>query len=223
MLIYGAGGHAKVIISLLKDLGIEITAIFDDDPLKKSISNLNILGCYDRYIHQDQPIILAIGENLTRRRLAKMVGHPFANAFHNSCLIDSAVQFGLGNVVMHRAVIQVDSNIGNHCIINTGALIDHDCRIADFVHIGPGAVLCGNVMVGACTLIGAGSVVIPNVIIGKNCIIGAGSVVTKNIPDNTTVCGNPARIIKQTHYGKENLAVAAAYERDRNDLHPGSI
>ncbi|MCF0065336.1 acetyltransferase [Dyadobacter chenwenxiniae] len=219
MLIYGAGGHAKVIVSLLRDSGVEVAAIFDDDPVGKVLGNLFISGPYDRNVYEDQQLILAIGDNFIRKKHALQVSHRFANAFHSSSLIERNVPFGLGNVVLHRAVIQTDSIIGNHCIVNTGALVDHECKISDFVHISPGSVLCGNVTVGECTLIGAGSVVVPNVVIGKNCIIGAGSVVTKDIPDGAIARGNPARIIKQTHYGKENLAFASAHGRDGDDVH----
>lgn len=196
MLIYGAGGHAKVVINALKDLGISIDAIFDDDRVKESVIKTPLKQAYKPNLHANQPLIIAIGDNLVRKRLAAVVTHRFANARHFSSLIEDNVVFGFGNVVLHRAVIQAETLIGSHCIVNTGALIDHDCRIADFVHIGPGAILCGNVVVGECTLIGAGSVILPNVNIGKNCIIGAGSVVTKSIPDATIACGNPARIIK---------------------------
>ncbi|MCE7073437.1 acetyltransferase [Dyadobacter sp. CY327] len=222
MLIYGAGGHAKIIISLLRDAGFEIHAIFDDDPVGKTCAGFSVSN-YDPGLQSAQPLILAIGNNMIRKKLAAEVSHGFANAFHPSSLIAPDVQFGYGNAVLHRAVIQTDTNIRNHCIVNTGALIEHECRISDFVHIGPGAVLCGNVTIGECTLIGAGSVVVPNVIIGKNCVIGAGSVVTRNIPDGAIARGNPARIIKQTHYGKENLAVPATYGRDGNELHSTGI
>jgi len=223
MLIYGAGGHAKVIISLLSDIGVQVDAIFDDDTQKQSCTGFSVSNDYDPNLHADQPIILAIGDNFCRQKLATYVSHRSANAFHFSSLTGHNVQIGLGNVVLHRAIIQADTIIGNHCIINTAATIDHDCRIADFVHIGPGCVLCGNVTVGDCTLVGAGSVIVPNIIIGKNCLIGAGSVVTKNIPDGSIARGNPARIIKQTHYGKENLAFATAHGRDGNDLHSAGI
>ena len=50
--------------------------------------------------------------------------------------------------------------------------------------------------------IGKGSVIFSHVIIlgkkiGNNCVVGAGSVVTKDVPDNSIVAGNPARIIKK--------------------------
>ncbi|WP_084439763.1 acetyltransferase [Dyadobacter alkalitolerans] len=223
MVIYGAGGHAKVIISILHDADVEINAVFDDDPVRKTCAGFPVLRAYDPDLYPDQPLIFAIGDNFIRKKLALRVSHCFSNAFHSSCLIDSDVQLGVGNVVLHRSVIQTDTTIGNHCIINTGAIVEHDCKISDFVHIAPGSVLCGNVAVGECTLIGAGSVVVPNVNIGKNCVIASGSVVTKNIPDGAIARGNPARIIKQTHYGKENLAVPATYGRDGNDLHSTGI
>lgn len=45
--------------------------------------------------------------------------------------------------------------------------------------------------------IGAGATVLPGVTIGENSVVGAGAVVTKDVPANTVVAGNPARIIKK--------------------------
>lgn len=53
------------------------------------------------------------------------------------------------------------------------------------------------VSIGDNTFIGFGSHINPGVSIGKNCVVGARSVVTKNIPDNSVVAGNPARVIKR--------------------------
>lgn len=53
----------------------------------------------------------------------------------------------------------------------------------------------GSIVVGDNVMIGANSIILYNIQIGNNVIIAAGSVVTKDIPDNTIVGGNPARII----------------------------
>ncbi len=45
--------------------------------------------------------------------------------------------------------------------------------------------------------IGSGAIILPGITIGENSIVGAGSVVTHDVPDNTIVAGNPARIIKE--------------------------
>ena len=45
--------------------------------------------------------------------------------------------------------------------------------------------------------IGAGAIVLPGVTVGKNSIVAAGAIVTKDIPDNTIVGGNPAKIIRE--------------------------
>jgi acetyltransferase-like isoleucine patch superfamily enzyme len=45
--------------------------------------------------------------------------------------------------------------------------------------------------------IAAGAMVIGGVTVGENAVVAAGSVVTKNVPANTLVGGNPARVIRE--------------------------
>jgi sugar O-acyltransferase (sialic acid O-acetyltransferase NeuD family) len=195
MLIYGAGGHAKVVMAILSACGEAASCIFDDNWHSTGNVGDHIPGAYDPLLMDGERLIVAMGNNLDRRRIAGRVRHLFGNAIHPTALVDSSVQLGWGVVVVHRAVVQAGSRVGNHVIVNTGATVDHDCILGDFAHIGPGAILCGGVRVGECTLIGAGSVVIPQVSIGKECVIGAGAVVINDVPDYSRVAGNPARII----------------------------
>ena len=99
-------------------------------------------------------------------------------------------------MILHRAIIQASTSLGNHVIMNTAAQIDHDGRIEDFTHIGPGAILCGNVTIGEGALIGAGAVILPGRRIGKWAIVGAGSMVTKDVEDGAFVIGIPATKMK---------------------------
>lgn len=51
--------------------------------------------------------------------------------------------------------------------------------------------------IGQRCFIGAHAIVLPGVVIGDECIVGAGAVVTQDIPSNSMVAGNPARIVRQ--------------------------
>jgi sugar O-acyltransferase (sialic acid O-acetyltransferase NeuD family) len=196
MYLYGASGHAKVIIDILRDMGIPVLGAFDKNPALKEIGGIPVLG---PEVEQElgKPVIISIGDNAIRRRVAESLKHAFGKAIHPSAIISPSATIAEGTVVMQGAIIQASANIGKHAIVNTGASIDHDCQIGDYAHISPGAVLSGNVQVGEGTHIGAGAVVIPNLKIGKWCKIGAGTVVIRDIPDGVTAVGNPARIIKE--------------------------
>lgn len=196
MLLYGASGHAKVLVSILRASGQEVSAIFDDDLNKKDLGTIPVIGSYDPNHQPAAPLIIAIGYNVIRRKVAERIQHRFGTAIHPTALLDESVTVGEGTVVMHGAIVQAGTCLGNHVIVNTGATVDHDCYLSDFVHVAPGVTLCGSVRVGENTLIGAGSVIAPNLSIGADCLVAAGSVVTVSIPDGTTVRGNPARIIR---------------------------
>ena len=196
MLIYGAGGHARVILSMLLARNTPVHAIFDDDPFKKECCEVRVMSPYNCELFPDEEIIVAIGDNYNRRVLVEKVKHKFGHFIHSSAFVAGTMQLGIGTVVFQNAVIQTSTRIGTHVIINTAAILEHDCILENFVHIGPGSTLCGNVSIGENTLIGAGTVVIPGISIGKNCVVGAGSVVIRDIADGNVVCGNPGRVIR---------------------------
>ncbi|WP_236614015.1 acetyltransferase [Nafulsella turpanensis] len=196
MYLYGASGHAKVIIDVLQSAGIRVSGIFDDNPALETLNGIKVLGKFSGQ-ELDAPLLVSIGNNRVRARIAGKLQFSFGSAVHTSALISPSARIGEGTVVMQGAIIQAAAHIGSHVIINTGASVDHDCFIDNFVHISPGAVLSGNVQVGEGAYVGAGALVIPGVKIGRWCTIGAGAVVIRDIPDRVTAVGNPARIIKQ--------------------------
>ena len=194
MYLYGAGGHAKVIIDILKSQGKELSWFIDDNELITEI-----LG-YKVFHHQtnSSPFIVSIGNNKWRKEIVSQLSNAkFETAVHSSAIISDNSQIEEGTVVMQGSIIQSGAVIGKHCIINTGASVDHDCRLGDFVHMSPRATLCGIVTIGEGSLIGAGAVVLNGITVGKWCVIGAGSVVTKDIPDYAVAVGVPCKVIKK--------------------------
>jgi sugar O-acyltransferase (sialic acid O-acetyltransferase NeuD family) len=203
-LIYGASGHAKVVIDIVERAGAaEIAFLVDDDPRLRGARFFGypVLGGLAELqtwlaANAAPGAIVAIGDNTARSRIAGVLtrhGLTLTAAIHPMAAIGRNVDIGAGTVIMGGCVVNPDTVIGRNTIINTGATIDHDCSIGNDVHIAPGSHLCGGVKVGAGSFLGAGCIVIPGVQIGANATIGAGSTVIADVADGARLAGSPAR------------------------------
>ena len=190
--LYGASGHAKVILDILHANGIAVKALIDDNPQLSGLAGIEVLHSAAGL----SPIIISIGNNRIRKLMAERLDCEFVRAIHPSANVSGSAKIGTRTVVMAGTTINADAHIGRHCIINTNASIDHECVIDDFVHISPNVALCGNVHLGEGTHIGVGASVIPGIKIGKWCTIGAGATVLNDIPDGSTAVGIPAKIVR---------------------------
>jgi len=199
--VYGAGGHAHVVIDALRSQGIQVQAIFDDSPERRHPLHRDVqpgirLTGRAGFPSLDHPVVLCVGRNAERVELVELLDVHYGIARHTTAIVAESSTIGEGTVILHGAIIQPNTVIGRHVLVNTAASIDHDNRIGDFAHISPHATLCGHVEVGEGTHIGAGAVVIPTVKIGKWTTVGAGAVVIHDLPDHVTAVGNPARILE---------------------------
>ena len=200
MIIYGASGHSKVIIDIIRSgRHGTIDYIIDDNLEIRSLLGLPVLHKLPE--DENQEIVYAIGNNRIRKKLSeKYPVKPVKALIHNSAIISEYAEIMDGSVVMAKAVVNASAEVGEHCILNTSCIIEHDVMIGNFAHISPGTVITGGVRIGEGTQIGAGAAVIPGIKIGKWATIGAGAVVINDIPDNAVVVGNPGKIIKyNTH------------------------
>lgn|SRR3989344_883459 len=203
VVIFGSGGHAKVILDILKESGEYILGFLDENKerINKEILGYQVLGDWS-YIKNKKliNIALGIGDNKKRYKLFKQVenhGLQVVNAIHPHSYISSFVRLGKGIVIMPNAVVNPGVTINDGVIINTGATVDHDCNLGKFSHVCPGVNLAGTVKIGEFSFIGVGSSIIQNIKIGKNVTIGAGASVINDIRDNVTAVGVPAKVIKK--------------------------
>jgi len=200
--VFGASGHAKVVIDIIEKQGLyEIAFLVDDNLSLKGTDffGFQVLGGKgDLLALADVPqkAIVAIGSNGARCKVsAWLAENSFekVSAIHPSAQLSRGVQVGAGTVVMAGVCINADTVIGEDVIINTRASVDHDCVIGDGVHLAPGSTLCGTVSVGVQSFVCAGATIIPNLTIGQDVVVGAGATVINDVPDGVVVVGSPAK------------------------------
>ena len=206
IVVFGAGGHAKVVVDVLAQMKrYEVVALLDDSVELHGTKRwgVPVWGGREQFPALRKRgvagLIVGLGDNRLRQSVyeaAAKAGVKLITAVHPSAQIGSRVKIGAGSLLVAGTVINVDAAIGENVIINTGVTVDHDCRIGAHAHLSPGVHLAGGVTVGELTHIGIGAVVLPNVEIGRACIVGAGAVVRESLPDGVVVAGNPARQIR---------------------------
>jgi sugar O-acyltransferase (sialic acid O-acetyltransferase NeuD family) len=203
IVIFGAGGHAKVVIDAIELEGrYEIAFLADADT---ALAGSTLQGYpvrsekegFDAHARGVTHAFVAIGHNETRRRIAVAAtdfGFVLARIVHPAATLARSATLGAGTLVMPGSVINADAHIGINVIINTGAIIEHDCRVGDHAHIAPRATLCGGAWIGAGTLVGTGAVILPGVKVGAGATVGAGALVLSDVPDGARIFGVPARV-----------------------------
>ena len=205
VVVIGAGGHGKVIADIIIKSQDNVYGFLDDgvDIGTTIIKNKNIkvIGNVEdcKKIASENPdfeFVIAIGNNEIRKTISEKYNLKYYKAIHPSAQIGLDVMVGEGTVVMANTAINSSTQIGQHCIINTGAIIEHDNVIEDYVHISPNATLCGTVKIGKLTHVGAGTVIKNNTNICENCIIGAGATIVKDIKEEGTYVGVPAKKVR---------------------------
>ena len=199
--LFGAGGHARVIIDAIAAEGKQRIAGALDDNISLHGSHVDGVPIVDAITTETirrlgiRRAILAIGDNRRRANVAQRLDGlvEWAHIIHPQAHVGAKVSFGEGTVIMAGAIVQTGTRLGKHVIINTGATVDHDSLVNDFAHIAPGAHLAGNVVIGAGSLVGIGASVVNGTHVGSWGTLGAGAVAAGNIPDNVVAVGIPAR------------------------------
>ena len=203
IIILGGGGHARVVIDLIRVTGLyEIAGILDEEFKNGNMAadDIPVLGGDDLLpgLHAEGIKLACIGigsvrDNSKRKELyktVKKIGYSVPGLIHPLAIVSkNGVRISEGVQVMVGAIIQTGSMIGENAIINTGVIIEHDCNIGEHVHICPGAVISGGCMIDDNSFIGAGATVIQGVKIGKNAVVAAGAIILADVPDNSIVKG----------------------------------
>lgn len=199
----GGGGHA---LSLLEALESDCEAYGYLAPQEASMLPVKFLGNDSdapKYVANGHPFHIAFvyaGLPVMDKRRALISQYEGFGAIFKSIVASSAIVtrnslIGKGVAILNGAIIN-RATIGDHCIINSGAIVEHDCKIGNNTFIGPGVVIGGGVTIGDDCFIGLGSKIKNGITIGSGVTVAMGAVVTHNLSETGIYHGNPLKRFK---------------------------
>ncbi|MCK5110888.1 MAG: NeuD/PglB/VioB family sugar acetyltransferase [Arcobacteraceae bacterium] len=166
IILVGGGGHCKAVIDIIElEDKFTIAGIIDKKELiGQYILGYKIIGCDDdleKLFEKYKYAIVTVGQiktNTLRVNLfnqLKDIGYNLPIIKSPLAYISKHSNIGDGTIIMHQALVNANTKIGNNCIINTKALIEHDCMIEDSCHISTACVINGGVVVKKDTFVGS--------------------------------------------------------------------
>lgn len=206
LFIVGAGEFGREVESWLEESSNSerdwnIHGYLDDNELALDgyPSDYRILGRpLDYSFLEEDLVVLAIAEPSVKEKLyyALKSRVNFLTFVANDLLLGKFNEIGEGSIICPRCIITTNVKIGKCVTVNVGTNLGHDVEIGDFSSIMGRVSLNGGVTIGSGVFVGSKATIIPKIHVGNNALVGAGSVVIKRVKSNTTVFGNPARLIK---------------------------
>lgn len=196
--IFGGGGHARVIASLLAAPPVFVLRQPGGQTTALPGSTLS----EDDYFRDLPPgdVYLGIGSNEERGLCAarlREVGANLPPCIAPTAFVARDAEIESGALVCAGAVVGSRARIGRDTIINTLSSVDHDCELGALSQVTAGVTFGGRVITGVSCFFGIKSAVVPNVTIGDRVQLMAGSLIASDVESNVVMGGNPARLVKR--------------------------
>jgi len=195
-IIFGAGGHARVVASLL---GTDVEVLYATSDGGEGLLRIDdVLSRIDDY--QRDTFYVAIGDNDVRERLYDQLRA--LDVTPGTCVAPGAfvarnAHLGHGVVICPGAVVGAHAELGDNVIVNTLSSVDHDCQVGDHGQLTAGVTFGGTTRAGPRTFFGIKCATVPGVTIGEGAVIMAGSLVTRDVPPRVVAGGYPAKVIRR--------------------------
>ena len=208
--VMGAGGFGLEVVALIEQINAQspkwdIVGFFDDNlPKGEIINGYSVIGGIDEIneLNDNIALVVAVGNPKTKKKIIeKIYNHKidYPVLIHPSVIIENSrfVEIGEGSIICAGNILTTNIILGKHVLLNLSCTIGHEVNICDYSSFMPSCNISGEVFIGECSYWGTASKVINQKKIGNNTVVGAGSLLIHDVPDNATVVGVPARILKK--------------------------
>lgn len=207
LLVFGAGGHAKSVLAVLRTLSCwEVTGLVEDGAgdTQRTVLGHRVLG--DRgclaavRAGGTTRAFVAIGDNAARCDIAGELlraGFELATVVHPNALLMQDAGIGPGSFVHALAIVGPECRVGANSIVQPYTSLGHESIAGEGVQFTSGVHVGGRVRIGDRCFFGPGAVVYPRVTIGNDVQVGANTVVNRDLADGSVVAGNPARLVRR--------------------------
>lgn len=209
--LFGAGGFGREVMpyvrtSVARTLGVsgtdvEVYFVETAEPARDEVNGYPLISL-DRFLRMRGRLFfnVAVGSGRDRETMVLQVGTaaqvlpvhaPQAIFLDNNSI-------GIGSICCPNSMVTSNVTIGRFFQANIYSYVAHDCCIGDFVTFAPGVRCNGHVHIGDYAYIGTNAILRHGtqerpLRIGARAVVGMGAVVTKDVPEGTTVVGNPAK------------------------------
>ena len=156
------------------------------EKVKELLRLYNLNGDTDERTSMLQKLLGGIGQD-------SMIESPFHCSYGRNIFMGN-------NVYLNFSCIILDNNevhIGNHVMFGPAVQLYTAAHPLDAASRIKGLETAMKIIVEDNVWLGGGAIIQPGIVIGANAVVGAGAVVTKDVPPDTVVAGNPARVIRE--------------------------
>lgn len=204
-IIIGAGKYGSVYLKYLKDAGVEIVGFLDDNPLKKEVDGLPVLGSVSlmptlRESHGIEAVYCPLGDNRIRVKLleeASKLGYYTPSFIHSAVTLSPDVKIGKGVYILLGSNIMPCTQIEDYVMISMGVNVAHHNILRKGTFLSTGCNFGASIVAEPYTYCGIASTIMTGLHrLGQDCLIGAGAVVIRDVPDGAIMAGVPAKVIK---------------------------
>ncbi len=211
--IYCCGGMGREIADMAYRININdkkwSNVIFvDDNVVDRVVDGIEVYTLDEalgKFTNDNLDFIVTAGEPIIRQKIYEKLSsynlnytyitYPGFELSRHSSVND-------GTIIHTGAIATCNVHIGVGCLINKHVVIGHDVTIDNYCVISPNVTVGGNVKINEKCYIGSGAIIKNGITIGSNSIVGMGAVVLKDVPQNSVMVGNPAKLLRYNNSQK---------------------